>query len=422
VDFDLAIVGGGPAGVSTALFFAAAAPGRIERVVLLEKERYPRDKICAGAIGSRADRLLETIGVRVDVPSVPVRGLSVEARVGALAADAGEVIGRVVRRIEFDHAFADHARERGVRVIEGAKVDALTVDGRGVSLSTSQGEIRARAVVGADGVGSVVRRALGVPRGALRAQVVEVDTPAAALDRGRDVLHFDMTDLGLGGYAWDFATVVGGRPLVCRGVYAIHHEEAGRGASSRGRRGSTIASETTDVSARLVARLARLGISAEGLTLKRFAERGLSLHEPVARPRALLVGEAAGIDPVLGEGIAQAIQYGSVAGPYLARCLDRGDLSFADFRGELTRSRVGLDLGIRTRVLPWYYGPWSRAIMERWITGSESLAIAGMRYFAGSRVPRWLLVRAAVDLARAAGAEQLARAHEPPWNEGISGG
>lgn len=411
VDFDLAIVGGGPAGVSTALFFAAAAPGKIERVVLLEKERYPRDKICAGAIGSRADRLLETIGVRVDVPSVPVRGLSVEARAGALTADAGEVIGRVVRRIEFDHAFADRARERGVRVIEGAKVDALTVDARGVRLSTSQGEIRARAVVGADGVGSVVRRALGVPRGALRAQVVEVDTPAAAQDRGRDVLHFDMTDVDLGGYSWDFATVVGGRPLVCRGVYAIHSDEAGRGALSRGRRrGSTIASETTDVSARLLARLGRLGISAEGLTLKRFAERGLSLREPVARPRALLVGEAAGIDPVLGEGIAQAIQYGSVAGPYLARCLDRGDLSFADFRRELSRSRVGLDLGIRTRALPWYYGPSARPIIERWITGSESLAIAGMRYFAGSRVPRPLLLRAAVDLARAAGAEQLARA------------
>jgi flavin-dependent dehydrogenase len=408
VDFDLAIVGGGPAGVSTALFLAAAAPGRIERVVVLEKERYPRDKICGGAVGARADRRLESIGVRVDVPSVPVRGLSVLAGVGAQQAYAGEVIGRVVRRIEFDHALADRARERGVRFLEGAKVDALVVGERGVRLSTTQGEIRARAVVGADGVGSVVRRALGIPRGALRAQVVEVDTPAAPGDPPRDVLHFDMTERDLDGYAWDFATLVGGRPLVCRGIYAIHREDGAGDSSPRGRRaGSTISSDRADVSDRLLARLARQGISAEGLTLKRFAERGLSLHEPVARPRALLVGEAAGIDPVLGEGIAQAIQYGSVAGRYLARCLERDDLTFADFRRELSRSRVGLDLGIRTRVLPWYYGPRSRATIERWITGSESLAIAGMHWFAGSRVPRLSILRAAVDLGRALRSEHV---------------
>ena len=405
MDFDLAIVGGGPAGLSTALFFATAAPGRIERIVVLEKERYPRDKICGGAVGARADRLLETIGVRVDVPSVPVRALSVAARVGALEAHSGMIIGRVVRRIEFDHALADQAKERGVRVLEGAKVDALVVGADSVRLSTTQGEIRARAVVGADGVGSVVRRALGIPRGALRAQVVEVDTPAVPGDPARDVLHFDMTERDLDGYAWDFATLVGGRPLVCRGIYAIHREDAGESSPRGSRPGSTMSADRTDVSDRLLARLARQGISAEGLTLKRFAERGLSLHEPVARPRALLVGEAAGIDPVLGEGIAQAIQYGSVAGRYLARCLDRDDLTFADFRRELSRSRVGLDLGIRTRVLPWYYGRRSRATIERWITGSESLAIVGMHYFAGLHVPRLRMLRAAVDLGRALGSE-----------------
>ena len=68
MDVDLAIVGGGPAGVSTALFLAAADPSRIGRVVVLEKETYPRDKICAGAIGKRAENALAEIGVHVEVP------------------------------------------------------------------------------------------------------------------------------------------------------------------------------------------------------------------------------------------------------------------------------------------------------------------------------------------------------------------
>ena len=152
--------------MATALFLAAAAPRLVDRIVILEKERYPREKICAGAVGARADRLLERIGVRVDVPSVPVRGLSVVTAGGALVSRApgGHPIGRVVRRVELDHAFAEIARARGVRIVEGARVTSLAFEPAGVRLQLDGGELRARAVVGADGVGSVVRRALGAPR------------------------------------------------------------------------------------------------------------------------------------------------------------------------------------------------------------------------------------------------------------------
>lgn len=389
---DIAIVGGGPAGIATALFLRASAPRAMDRVVVLEKERYPREKICAGAIGARADRLLASIGVRVDVPSAPVSGLSVVTTRGRLAERAAGAVGRVVRRVEFDRAFAEVARERGVRVQEGARVTDLAFDARGVRIATTAGELRARAVVGADGVGSVVRRAIGAPRGRWLAQVVEVDTPAAAADPARDLLHFDLTDGSLCGYAWDFPTIVGGEMLVCRGCYELRPDP-------------TCAGEATgpDVAARLIARLGDLGLDTSA-RVKRYAERGLSLHEPMSRPRALLVGEAAGIDPALGEGIAQAVLYGAAAGPYLARSLERGDFDFADWRRALSRSRVGIDLGVRSRVTPWLYGrtrPW----LERWVSGSRDLAAAGLRYFAGERVPRRRLAAAALDLAGAAALE-----------------
>src|SRR3954462_5487807 len=66
--WDVAIVGGGPSGISTALHLHAAAPAA--RILVLEKERYPREKICAGGIGARAFRLLERIGVEVACPHV----------------------------------------------------------------------------------------------------------------------------------------------------------------------------------------------------------------------------------------------------------------------------------------------------------------------------------------------------------------
>jgi flavin-dependent dehydrogenase len=402
LDLDLAIVGGGPAGIATALFLAAAAPRLRDRLAVFEKERYPREKICAGAVGRRADRLLAEIGVRVDVPSAEVRGLSVVTPRGEVAVTESAVIGRVVRRVEMDHAFAEIARARGIRVLEGAAVSGVAIDGSGARLDTAIGEVRTRAVVGADGVGSFVRRALGFPRGAWQAQVVECDTPATGADRGRELLHFDLTDRTLLGYAWDFPTIVGGEPLVCRGLYELRlapfaHDDA----------------PSPDLADRLLARLDRQG-APRPARIKRFAERGLGFAEPLARPRALLVGEAAGIDPALGEGIAQAIFYGALAGPYLARCLERDDLSFADFPRLFARSRVGLDLRGRALLTPLVYGR-ARAVAERWLGTTRDLALVGARYFAGEHVPRGCLARAALAFGEAALREQITSRWAPWW-------
>jgi len=382
VDYDVVIVGGGPAGAATALFCAHARPDWAPRILVVDKARFPRDKICAGAIGRRADRALEAIGVRVEVPSVLIRGLSVRTSDGSLAVRDREGIGRVVRRRAYDAALIDRVRGAGVGVRDGVAVTGLKRSARGVRLHTSEGEILAAAVVGADGVGSKMRRLLGVRRGPYHAQAIEVDTPLRHGDPPPDDLHFDVVDPSYPGYAWDFPTLHEGRLMMCRGVYQVT-----RGAGPPGR----------DVGETLRDRLVARGFDPEAFAVRRFAERGLSLHQPVAFDRALLVGEAAGIDPVLGEGIAQAILYGAVAGPYLAEASRRGDWTMRGFPAVLRRSRVGVDLRIRAPMTRVFYGR-TRSVTERWISRSTALGRAGMAYFAGRRVPRLALARAAVDL------------------------
>jgi len=378
-EWDVAIVGGGPAGISTALHLAAAAPAA--RIVVFEKERYPREKICAGGIGARAFRLLEKIGIEIACPHVPLDAVALRV--------AGETIvvrepglGAVVRRVEFDHAFARQAIDRGIDVRDGCAVDRLAVTERGVTLATAGGTVRARCVVGADGVGGIVRRHAGLPRGALRAQVVELDTEAAPGDLPRDTIVFDFLTRELRGYAWDFPTLVAGQPLVCRGVYVL-------GVAADHPR------------TRLATYLADRGLDLARYRLKQFAERGFEPGAPIARPRVLLAGEAAGIDIATGEGIGQAIEYGAVAGPYLARALADDQLAFTDWRWTIDRHHLGLQLRIRHAAHRLFYGP-RRPTLERMLPRLSAVFSVGVQDFAGVPMSGLDMLRGAGQVVAAA--------------------
>lgn len=385
--FEIAIVGGGPAGLATALFLAHANPALTDRIVVLEKQRYPREKPCGGAIGGRADVLLATIGVRVDVPSAEVGGLSIVTS-GANLLERRSAIGRVVRRLEYDHELARIARARGIRIDEGAGLTKLALEDAGVVLETARASVRARAVVGADGVGSFVRRAAGLNARALTAQVIELDTEPVRSDPASDLLHFDFTDRGLSGYSWDFPTLVEGRPRVCRGTYCLR-----------------LGQEDVDLLEVLGRRLAERGLDITRYPLKRYAERGFEPAAAYSIPRVLLVGEAAGIDPLTGEGIPQALEYGALAGSYLAEKLAQGDLSFDDWTARVRRASFGADLRARRYIALKLYGR-RRAWIERHLDLMPEYIGCGLEQFAGRRVAplRWWQATglAAFRFARAA--------------------
>lgn len=401
-EVDIAIVGGGPSGLSTALHLHRAAPRLAARTIVLERERYPREKICAGAIGGRGLRILTELGVDIDVPHVRLDAVALRMA-GRIVLVREPGLGAVVRRVEFDHALARATAARGVEVRDGCAVETITVADDGVRITTSTGDdYRARVVIGADGVAGVVRRLTGFPRGTLRAQVVECDTPAVAQDLPRDTVLFDFEDRGLVGYGWDFPTIVGGAPLICRGVYAI---------KAWGDR--AIAADDT-VRGTIEGYLARRGLPARtadgrpAYRMKHFAERGFEPGAPIAKPRVLLVGEAAGIDIATGEGIAQAIEYGSVAGPYLARAFADGDLAFADWRKRIDLAHVGWQLRIRHACFHAFYGP-GRARVEAVVSRLPTLLQVGTRDFAGKPQSMLDAVRGLAQLFRVIAREGLRR-------------
>lgn len=384
---DLVIVGGGPAGLSTALHLQAAAPHL--RVVVLEKATYPREKICAGGVGARAFRILEKLGVEIACPKVPIDAL-------ALRLDGKTVVTRapglavVVRRVEFDAALAAQARARGVELLDGTAVEDVAIDEEtGVRVTTATGlAFHARAIVGADGVTGVVRRRAGFAQSRLRAQVVELDTEAVAQDQPRDTIVFDLGAGDLHGYAWDFPTVVDGRPLVCRGAYVIRNLGP------------------DDARARLATYLGERGLRLADYRVKQFAERGWEPDAEISAPRVLLVGEAAGIDIATGEGIGQAIEYGAVAGPYLARALERDRLRFSDWHLVVHRHHLGFQLRVRHACYRWFFSA-KRPQIERMLPAMTAGLQLGLEDFAGVPLSKLAMVRASGQFLAAYAREKM---------------
>jgi geranylgeranyl reductase family protein len=205
---DVAVVGGGPAGAAAAI--TLARHGR--DVVLVDKARFPRDKCCGDGLTAGALRLLEELGLDPmtiaswqPVSDVVVRSPSGRHVVFPLPRGQG-LYAAVARRADLDSALIDVARSAGVKVLDGHALVSARSESDRIALEVDGiGTVQARYAVGADGMWSPLRKAVGAADAgylgewhAFRGYFADVSAEAA-----RDLFVWFEPDL-LPGYAWSF--------------------------------------------------------------------------------------------------------------------------------------------------------------------------------------------------------------------------
>jgi flavin-dependent dehydrogenase len=195
----------------------------------------------------------------------------------------------------------------------------------------------------------MVRRWMRLPDEARTPRVsrlLEVLTPEDAERTPEFTQHYAVFDFsavsaGLQGYLWDFPSYVNGQPMMNRGVFDA------RILPDRPR-----AALAPLLEAYLQARQRVLA----DYELQGHPERYYDPTGVYSVPHILLVGDAAGVDPLLGEGIAWALRYGPVAARQLKQAFASGDLSFAGYSQALATSDVGRGLTQRVHLARFAYG------------------------------------------------------------------
>jgi geranylgeranyl reductase family protein len=364
--YDAIVVGGGPAGSTTAYRLADQGAS----VLLVDKATFPRDKPCGGGMTMRAVRQCPVDPTPVVEELVDQVELRFRYR-AAVVHHANEPVVWMTQRQRLDAFLLDAARERGAEVREGVKVSLEP--NNTVSLGSGE-KVRAEVIVGADGANGITARSVGLGNGITYGVAYEGNVPYPTLPRERYArrLVLELADIP-GGYAWVFP----------KG----DHANVGVGGWE---------SEAPKLKEHL-----RRACEAHGLepdSLESLRGHRLPLRRPgtrIAGERALLVGDAAGlIDPVSGDGMYEC---------FVSSRLATG--AILDLLAGRSSTLVPYEATVDGELAPLHRASWKlKKALDRWPRASWRIARSKLL---------WISIRGMLDGDLPDPAEQRGLARVP---------
>jgi menaquinone-9 beta-reductase len=376
-DADVAIVGAGPGGAALAAILSRAGLD----VALIDRDTFPRDKVCGDFLSPTALAELEWLGLGAR-PEYRLTNAIWRASLhvdGELLVDQGlpeasglPAMGRVIPRLTLDSWLVEVARAAGATVIERATVKRAEAGASGVELEIAGRPpriLRADLLVGADGSNSLVARQLrgGGPSRADRIVAVRAYFEGVEGDDHEAALYFSGETFP--GYAWLFPT--------------------GEGRANVGV-GMTLATIPTgdhhlrDLLEKVVSSDPALGRRLRSATrvgkIVGWPLTTFNPHLAMVGNRVLLVGDAAGlINPLNGEGIQYALASARWAAETIGSSAAR-DWRFDSDRllpyAERVESELGTDMTLARAIVQLIS---NRALNPFWLLALRAIAARARR-------------------------------------------
>ncbi|MBI5056453.1 MAG: NAD(P)/FAD-dependent oxidoreductase [Nitrospirae bacterium] len=309
--YDVLIVGGGPAGSTAGYLLSNAGL----KVLIIDKSRFPRPKLCGGCITEKTIRLLKRVfgetvsGLKKnDIISFESNQYEIYFKNKQVTKKDLPLAFYFVDRYRYDHFLLTKAGQAGAEILEGERCTSLDISGSSATTSTGR-TIQAKLIIGADGINSIVRRSF--PKGHFDQQnwldnmaiafEIFVDRSQVRKQIDHPVLYFDFVSHG---YSWIFPN---------KDKLII-----GAGGPFRKNKKQLLPAFNNFLSGLDIRDLQTDEIKASAFPYGGF------LLQPAFR-NTLLAGDAAGFaDPLLGEGIFYAQRSAELASQAILKALSEG--------------------------------------------------------------------------------------------------
>ena len=331
--FDVAIVGGGPAGSSCAAFCALVGL----RTLLLEREKFPREKVCGDCLNPSCWSVLDRLGLAQRVRDLQhaklswVEFIAIDGQKLIVDLPSGDDCEISVKRSLFDDLLLRRAGALGADVREQTTVSGLSKNGDWKIETVSGETFQTRMLIGADGRNSTVARLCNLlPRIARERVALQAHVPLPR-DFGRRVALQFLPE-GYSGQApvneTELNLCLVGRPTTITQLrhWAEHQFQL-----------------TADQPWRTIAPLTRSPV-------------------PSAHRNLFFIGDAARVvEPFTGEGIYYALRSGELVATAIAKIF-RGDdrqstvRNFARAYGDVYRGRLWINRLAREAVVRPHLG------------------------------------------------------------------
>lgn len=327
--YDCIVVGGGPGGSTASAFLSKK--GR--RVLLIDKEKFPRDKTCGDAISGKSLSVLEELGLVGEIENADhgeMRGVLFSSPSGAVASipfgKSGEQIGKgyVCRRQVYDNILFQNAK-KSCDALEGMAATALVKENGkvvGVKAKGADGkeyEFRGKMVIGADSVNSMVARETRGAEVDPKHTCIAYRAYYSGVSGMTDCIEVHFVKSIMPGYFWIFPLENG---LANVGVGMVMEDMKKHGTDLGKAMDGIIANnplfKERFANAKMVSPLKAWQLP--------FGSKKRKVHGN----GVLLVGDAAGlVDPFSGEGVGNAMLSGRLAAQVADEALSANDTSEA---------------------------------------------------------------------------------------------